>query len=90
MIKSKKGTTQVYGDIAEILSDFTVIVNSVYETLLREEVDKKEAITMIVEHIAAGLMSKKEFDKYMKTNDASEKASEVFKVYNKTRSKLFN
>lgn len=89
MIKSKEGTTRVIGDIAEVLSDFAVIANSIYKNLLKE-VDEEDATTMIIEHCIVGLMSEKEFKEYMQTNDASEKAAKIFETYNKTREKMFN
>ena len=89
MITTEAGTVRTKGDAAEIISDFTVIVNIIKQFLL-EGLDEEDTVNLIIKQVAAGLMSDEEFDKYIETDDASKKVAEIFEIYSKKNDKAFN
>lgn len=64
MIKVTKDTTIVAGELTEILSEITIVINKVY-TELKEVIGEEEALKRIVEVGNLAVMSEEQVEEYI-------------------------
>jgi hypothetical protein len=73
MIKTNKGKVKIKGTGAELLTDFTVIVNAMHKDI-SEEFDEKFAKDLLTNAFELAFLSKEELEKRAKS-----KVTELFK-----------